>query len=92
MQLASAQGAPVLLHASLAPAQAMSPTEFLAALHSWQGVLPCAIEGAGALDCLGEEPEEGELAYARELVASAAKQAAPPPLERPAARGSPGVL
>jgi hypothetical protein len=96
VQLASAQGTPVLLHASLAPRQAMSPEAFLAALGAWQGVLPCDIEGAGAQDCLcgeGREPEGAELADARERVASAAKLAALLVLPAAgAAGGSPGEL
>ena len=52
VQLTDALGAPVLLHASLAPVAAMSPQDFMAALRQWQGILPCAMEGAGgALGC-----------------------------------------
>ena len=36
-----AGGAPVLLHASLAPREAMSIPAFLAALSQWKGVQPC---------------------------------------------------
>jgi hypothetical protein len=103
VQLHDARGAAVLLHASLAPAQAMGEADFIAALREWQGALPCAIEGSaeGAQDCHyevgggGEARAEGSCAEAQALVASAAAQLAA--LMRPAAAaqpagGSPGAL
>ena len=52
-------GAPVLLHASLAPTQAMSSAVFMVALQQWQGVLPCSIEGAGGTQgCLYESSSD----------------------------------
>ena len=73
VQVAAAGGAPVLLHASLAPRQAMSMAAYMAALVQWQGVQPCVIEGSagahdwlgscgssGAVSCNGEDEEEEE--------------------------------
>jgi hypothetical protein len=100
VQVADAFGAPVLLHASLAPVAAMSPKDFMAALRQWQGVLPCAIEGAGgALDCAYEPPGECAgsscTATLATLAGAAAKLSAllrKPAAAQPPAGGSPGML
>jgi hypothetical protein len=99
--------APVLLHASLAPARAMSGGDFVAALRQWQGVLPCAIEGSAgdARDSLIEHdggeacggggcsrPEAQATSEAQALVASAAaKLAARAAATVQPAGGSPGM-
>ena len=102
VQLCSARGEAVMLHASLAPAKAMSEGEFLAALRQWEGVQLCAMEGSasGALDCLYEPGGEeeacawGSCPEAHALVASGARKLAAE-LARPAAAqpagGSPGA-
>ena len=101
VQLADAQGTPVLLHASLAPTQPMDSNAFLAELRQWRGVLPCDMKGAaGAQDCLrehgGEEARFGSTSCrgARALVGAAAAklaaQAHPAAAAQPAC-GSPGA-
>jgi hypothetical protein len=101
VQLKDELGAPVLLHASLAPKQPMTSNAFLDAVRQWQGALPCALEGgAGAQDCLAEQ-EGGEEARARvyrkarALVAAAAAklaaQALPGATAAQPAGGSPGA-
>jgi hypothetical protein len=104
--VSDSHGSPVLLHASLAPAQPMSEGDFLVALRQWQGVLPCSIEGAGGaqqqqVDCLfeadGEGAREGSCGGASVLVASAAAKLAAlmlgqaRPAAVPPAGGSPGT-
>ena len=104
VQVSDAHGSPVLLHASLAPAQPMGEADFLAALRQWQGVMLCSIEGAGGaqqVDCLfeadGEGAREGSCSGASALVASAAAKLATlvhgqaRPAVAPPAGGSPGT-
>ena len=74
----TAEGTPIVWHATLSPREEMTYTEFVATFEGWGGAAVCELQGAGAArEDEGEREGEGEAEPTREHLSTFCERSAP---------------
>ena len=74
----TAEGTPIVWHATLSPREEMTYTEFVATFEGWGGAAVCELQGAGAArEDEGEREGEGEAEPTREHLSTFCASSAP---------------